>query len=418
MLMAMFVKLKVKIKELAIGYLYPLYRCFLVRKLSHKDQINVVFFAMTLPMWRHQHLYDRLREHPRFNPTIVILPACSYSQEQQAADVKALREYFDAKGVPYVLGIQDDNTICDVRNELAPDILFYPQPYRGCHIDELSYHHFFDKLLCYTPYAFWTSKEEWSYNLPLHKIAWKLFYSTELHRKDAIRYSLVEDSNVEVVGYPTADDFLNSEPQDVWKKQETTKKKIIWASHFTIFPGGYLNQSNFLWMADMMIDIANRYSGKIQFVFKPHPRLYTELCKHPDWGEAKAKEYYALWETMDNTQIETGEFVDLFMTSDAMIHDCGSFSVEYHYSEKPVMYVAKNFEEQVEDKNDFGKIAMKLHYVGKEKQDIIDFIDNVVLHGNDSMKSQRQQFKHDYLLPPNGKTVAENTMDVLIRELC
>ena len=167
-----------------------------------------------------------------------------------------------------------------------------------------------------------------------------------------------------------------------------------------------------------MLGLARKYSDKIQFVFKPHPRLYTELCKYPEWGEDKAKEYYNLWDTMDNTQVETGEFVDLFMTSDAMIHDCGSFSVEYHYSENPVMYVARNFEDQVEDKNDFGKIAMNLHYVGKDKQDIIDFIENVVLNGNDSMKPQRQQFKQDYLLPPNGKTVAENTVDVLLRELC
>ena len=82
------------------------------------------------------------------------------------------------------------------------------------------------------------------------------------------------------------------------------------------------------------------------------------------------------------------------------------------------MYIAKNFEEQVEDKNNFGKIAMNLHYVGKDKQDIIDFIENVVLRGEDPLKPKRQQFKQDYLLPPNGKTVAENTMDVLIRELC
>ena len=61
---------------------------------------------------------------------------------------------------------------------------------------------------------------------------------------------------------------------------------------------------------------------------------------------------------------------------------------------------------------------MNLHYVGKEKQDIIDFIENVVLKGDDPLKPRRQQFKQDYLLPPNGKTVAENTMDVLIRELC
>ena len=196
------------------------------------------------------------------------------------------------------------------------------------------------------------------------------------------------------------------------------KKKLIWAPHFTINEGGYLYQSNFLWMSQIMIDVARKYVDRIHVVFKPHPRLFSELCNHELWGEDKAREYYKLWETMSNTQIETGEFIDLFMTSDAMIHDCGSFSVEYHYSEKPVMYVAQNFEEQIADKNDFGKIAMKLHYVGKDEQDIIDFIENIVLGENDFMQPQRQQFKQDYLLPPNKKTVAENVVDVLLKELC
>lgn len=369
-------------------------------------------------MWRYQHLYELLSKNQRFNANIIIHPAFAYSADQQKADVDALIEFFENKNTPYSLAVTSEGKFIDIRKEFSPDILFYPQPYNNFYSEDISYSNFYDKLLCYYPYAFWTSKENWSYNQPLHKMAWKLFYSTELHRKDAVKYAYRKDNNVEIVGYPTADDFIQTSHASVWKEQAISKKRLIWASHFTIFSGGPLYQSNFLWMADFMLDVVKKYSDEIQFVFKPHPRLYTELCKHPDWGEAKTKEYYKLWETMDNTQIETGEFVDLFMTSDAMIHDCGSFSVEYHYSENPVMYIAQNFEEQVEDKNDFGKLAMNLHYVGKEKQDIIDFIDNVVLKGDDPLKLKRQRFKQDYLLPPNGKTVAENTMDVLIRELC
>lgn len=414
----MFAKLRNIVKDFVIIYLCPIYRWFLVRRLRRKERINVVFFAMSLPMWRHQHLYEKMVRHLRFNPTIVILPSCSYTQEQQDKDVRTLRKYFDGKGIPYVLGIQADGCAYDVRKNLSPDILFYPQPYWGILTEQLAYHRFYDKLLCYTPYAFWTSKDKWSYAQMLHKISWKLFYSTELHRNDAICYSPVKDANVEIVGYPTADDFLPSNHFDVWKSQNTKKKRIIWASHFTIFSGGYLEQSNFLWMADLMLEIARKYSTKVQIVFKPHPRLYTELVKHPDWGKDKVDEYYHLWETMENTQIETGEFIDLFMTSDAMIHDCGSFSVEYHYSGNPVLYVATDFERQLEEKNDFGKLAMNQHYVGRKKEDIIEFIESVVLGGNDPMKEGRVQFKKDYLLPPNGKSVADNIMDVFLKTFC
>ena len=179
-----------------------------------------------------------------------------------------------------------------------------------------------------------------------------------------------------------------------------------------------MEQSNFLWMATFMLELANKYSDSLQFVFKPHPRLYSELVKHKDWGEEKTQLYYNEWANRSNTQIETGEYIDLFMTSDAMIHDCGSFSVEYHYSGNPVMFISDDFEKLVAEKGTFGQLAMRQHYVGENQQDIINFIENVVLKGDDPMKEGREQFKKDYLLPPKGKTVAQNTMDVFLKAFC
>ena len=82
------------------------------------------------------------------------------------------------------------------------------------------------------------------------------------------------------------------------------------------------------------------------------------------------------------------------------------------------MYIADNFEQQVEEKGEFGKLAMRQHYVGKCKDDIINFIENVVLKGDDPMKQGREEFYREYLLPPNGKTVAENTMDIFLKTFC
>lgn len=398
--------------------LLPLYQRILVKRLRKKETINVLFFAMSLSMWRYQNLYELLSRHPKFKVYIVIQPAINYSENQQKEDIDKLVCFFNEQKIPFIIGLDDNGVPIDIRKIISPDILFYPQPYNGYYPDALKYNNFYDKLLCYYPYAFWMSKGDWSYNQPLHKTAWKLFYPTELHKKDAVTYSMRKGKNMEVVGYPTADDFLSGHYLDNWIHQEVPKKRLIWAPHFTIFPGGDVVQSNFLWMADIMIDLCQRYSDYIQFVFKPHPRLFSELCKHSEWGEERAALYYRRWGDMSNSQIETGEFVDLFMTSDAMIHDSGSFCVEYHYSGKPVMYIASNFKEQLKDKNDFGKIAMNLHYVGEGEKDIIDFIENVVLNGDDPMKPQRQQFKREYLLPPNGKTVAENTMDVFLKAFC
>ncbi|MBQ0069648.1 MAG: CDP-glycerol glycerophosphotransferase family protein, partial [Bacteroidales bacterium] len=180
---------------------------------------------------------------------------------------------------------------------------------------------------------------------------------------------------------------------------------------------GLVPRSNFLWMAETMLELASKYQDKIQLAFKPHPRLLTELYKHPDWGKEKTDAYYAQWESRPNTQLETGGFIDLFMTSDAMIHDSGSFAVEYHYSRKPVMFVSRDLNSILDTQSEFGKLAYDMHYIGKTTDDIDSFVTHVVMEGNDSLKEKRDKFYNDYLLPPNGKTVAENTIEDLLKSL-
>lgn len=411
-------KLHDLILQIIINFLLPIYQTVLRYRLRCKDRINVVLIASSLPMWRFQGLYELLSQNARFNVSVFIMPFKTYNVEQQKADVESLVSFFCSRDIPYVMLSDACEKGENELQKLNPDVLFYPQPYLRIYDDAYDYDKFKTRLLCYCPYAFWMSVDGWSYNLPLHNYAWKLFYSTELHRQEAKRYGRSGDRNVEIVGYPNADDFLSGNHKDVWKPQDLKKKRIIYAPHFTIFKGGLLEQSNFLWLGEFMQDVAEKYADKIQFVFKPHPRLFSELCRHEDWGKEKAKAYYDKWDAMENGQLQTGEFIDLFMTSDAMIHDSGSFTVEYHYSGKPVMYVADNIEEQILNKNELGEKAMRLHYIAKTKQDIIDFIENVVLNGEDPMKQDREQFKQDYLLPPNGKTVAQNMADVLINAFC
>lgn len=410
-------KLRKIIKHIKINILLPIYQKGVVFRLRHKKRINVVFIAFSLPMWRYQNLYELLSKHPRFNVSVVIIPTNTFSEEQQNSCMDELVEYFTKRNVNYRLGVNNGDSL-DIKREFDPDILFYPQPYLFMFSEIFQYDKFRFKLLCYYPYAFWTATDDWSYNLPIHNYAWKLFYSTELHRDEARKIAFNKGRNVEVVGYPNADNFINAPYKDIWKLQETRKKRIIWAPHFTISICGPMEQSNFLWMATFMLELANKYMDSVQFVFKPHPRLYSELCKHEDWGERKTKLYYDEWANRNNTQIETGEYIDLFMTSDAMIHDCGSFSVEYHYSGNPVMFVSDDFERLVSEKGKLGQLAMRQHYVGKNQQDIIDFIEIVVLKSDDPMKEGRGQFKKDYLLPPNSKTVAQNTMDVFLKAFC
>ena len=401
------------------------YRLFLfkqycyVKRLRFKDKITVVFFAMNVPMWRYQNLCNYMKTNTRFEVFIVLSPAQTMSKEQQESDLTSLRNYFNQNNISFIdFDSEENRSFCDIRSQINPDILFYPQPYEKVLVKQHRFRQFLDKLICYYPYAFWTSGGKWSYDSFFHNHAWKLFYSTQLNYEDARKIAANKGRNVVVTGYPNADYFLCDPSNDPWKKQKSIKKRVIWAPHFTIEEGiTKLYISNFLWMAELMLELACDFSDTIQVAFKPHPRLKTELYKNALWGKVKTDEYYQKWEIMDNTQLETGDYINLFLTSDAMIHDCSSFTVEYLYTHNPVLYISQDIDNIKKEKNTLGKKALDCHYIANNKEDIILFLRGVVINGQDELFDKRMQFFKEQLLPPNGKTVVQNTMDVLYKTL-
>ena len=415
--------LKELLKYDAVKFLFREYIAFnqrrYVRKLQDKEKINVVFFAMQRSMWKYQYLYQEFKKNNRFNVSIVLSPARRFVKEQQKKDMQELSSYFTEQGIDfYDYDVENPQNAIDVKRVLDPDILFYPQHYSLLLNPLHDSTGFNDRLICYYPYAFWTTKGSWGYNSRMQNYAWKLFYSTKFNYEDAHQYCYNKGKNVYIVGYPSMDDFLYGEHSYEWKNPDRKIKRIIWAPHFSIDPNNrIINRACFLWMADAMLDIAQKNKDKIQIVFKPHPRLMTELYAHPDWGREKTDAYYKQWETMPNTKVETENYIDLFMTSDAMIHDCGSFSVEYLYAGKPVMFMANNEKEYRKELNGLGNGALDQHYIGTDIDAIYRFLDDVVIGGKDIMKGQRAKFVNDILLPPNGKSVVENTMDFIYKGL-
>jgi hypothetical protein len=271
------------------------------------------------------------------------------------------------------------------------------------------------------PYGFWSSTGKLSYDLHFHNMAWRLYYSSELHLQEARRVATNHGRNVRVSGYANADEYLRTDHVSPWKVigDGRQRKRLIWAPHFSIIPANsaFPPRGNFLWMAELMLTLAREYSDRLQIAFKPHPALLTQLYEHKEWGRERADAYYAQWRSMDNTQIETGQFIDLFMTSDAMIHDSGSFVVDYLYFNHPVMFVTRDIERAKSYVNEPGKRAYDAHYVGKTLDDVQNFVDQVVLGGNDTKQTDRQQFYSSFLEEADGLTVAQHIYDDMVRSL-
>ena len=69
-----------------------------------------------------------------------------------------------------------------------------------------------------------------------------------------------------------------------------------------------------------------------------------------------------------------------------MITDCGSFLAEYLPTKKPIMLLVNP---KSSGYNEIGEKLVSSYYKAYKNNDIKDFIDNIVLNGNDYMLSNR-----------------------------
>ena len=161
-----------------------------------------------------------------------------------------------------------------------------------------------------------------------------------------------------------------------------------------------------------MLRMAKKYSDSIQIAFKPHPVLRNKLNEY--WGKERTDEYYKEWDSGENTFFENGEYVDLFLTSDAMIHDSGSFLIEYLYLDKPVMRT-DNGQPLQNEFNDFALSCLDHYYQGKTEDEVEKFI-KMVIDGEDEKKEPRRKFLTENLLPYNRRLPSDNIYDFLVNE--
>lgn len=385
-----------------------------LKALKGKETIRCVFFALFESVWKYDGVYRLMEKSKRFEPVILVCPIVYYGDQNMRENM--LRSYLSFKKKNYhVLCAFDEkaNRYIDVRKELAPDIIFYTSPYKGIIDDRYYIDKFKDILTVYVPYFFNSNRDySLSFNLPLHNLVWRRYVESDFHKQYAERFSR-NKNNIVVSGFPGIDALIDPDyhPKDVWKHPRGSKKKIIWAPHHTIEPVGIIYYSCFLKYMDYMLALARKYADSIEIVFKPHPLLRNKLNKL--WGKKRTDDYYSLWENGYNTSLEEGDYIDWFLTSDAMIHDSASFMVEYLYVNKPVMRTL-NGEVLEQQFNEFGLECLNNHYFAHSENDIEAFVINTI-QGIDPMKERRTDFLTKTLLPHGSPSefIINNILDAI-----
>lgn len=389
-----------------------------VKQIKSKRTANVVFIYSSTALWRYQNLVILLRDDPSFDIRVWICPFKKFSVQECENLYTEADNRFSKLGIKYN-NIDNERDFIKLKDSFSPDLIFYPQLYLKLYNGKIGAEDNRDCLLAYIPYFVDQTVKSWLYDLENHRALWRHYIPTKSHLKVAKKVSEYPMLNRVVVGDLRSEEFATPPASDPWKTINDGKKRkrLIWAPHFQIQPGQLSFRPEFLWVSDIMLEMAKKYADKIQIAFKPHPVLLAELYKHPDWGKERADAYYKQWEEMPNTQLADGEYVDLFKTSDAMIHNSGSFTAEYLYVDRPIAYTTRNVEEVLKPLGEFGRECMSAHQIVGTAEEIENFIVDTVFAGHDPLADRRKGVLQNVLGDNDGKTASQRIYDDLKKSL-
>lgn len=403
-------KIKEKIDAIRgrLGYLYytRIFTPVKVWQVRHKKIINVIFVITELGPWKTESLYLAMLEHPRFKPVLRVIDSAEYDD----AKYKVF-DYLKARGYEYEYIKRDE----PLQKGFRADIIFYQKPYLSAYYEKHRFLKNRNALFCYATYAVHTLRfSQFCNNTAFANFVWQYYFENSSVAEEISQEMDNNGRNIVITGVPMMDGYLlpTSSYNYHWKCEDHKKKRIIWAPHFSFETDSILHYSTFMSYCDVMLELAKKYGDYVEFVLKPHPLLIPHLCDY--WGKERTEEYFKKWIDGENTQLELGAYANLFMTSDAMIHDCSSFTSEYCYTRKPVLYLLHDIDDKHRDSlTTFTRMAFDLHYKGFSTDDIENFIKSVI-NGIDKKSQERELFFLEYLQPPFNHTASENIISAIL----
>lgn len=377
--------------------------CVVWRK-RKKEKIRILFVLQLLSEWKTESLFLEMKKHSRIEPILGITPCLEFPGEEEK-----IRQYCKEKGYDYI-ELDPEKTLV---SQVHPDFILHQKPYVFQISKKYRVKSNITAPCIMLPYGIHTTLETFGINSYLSVFSWRHFYENQSTLDAHKERHLLGGINFRVTGLPFTDTLML--PPDHFNNPWPNKvgmKRIIYAPHHSVPPLGRkgYNFSTFMDNGDFMLKMRDKFKENVYFVFKPHPRLYRNLVEI--WGKERTDNYYNSWRNGENSHLEEGEYLGLFKHSDALIHDCGAFIVEYLFTGNPAMYLINDNRSDV-NLSPYVNKAFQLHYMGKNHDDIEKFIVNVI-NGNDERKDERSAFYKEELIPPFGKTACENIINAIL----
>lgn len=365
----------------------------LKKRIERQGKVRVAFLVVLDSVFPAAKLYERMLEDAFYEPFIVVIPDIARGEANMRFLLDKTQHVLSRKyaGVMSSYDAQTESFI-DISGKC--DLCISANPYSAMTHEyyTVEYLQRQGTLSLYVSYGYMPDYygRDHIMNLPSLNRCWRVFADTRENYEEAKQYTVVRGRNVVLSGYCKMDALADVQE----RKRE--RKRIIIAPHHTVARPD-LPLSNFLTYAEFFQKIPSLYPD-IDWVFRPHPYLYSALCQDQVWGKERTARYFEALQSFPNLSWQDGgDYFDTFVHSDALIHDCSSFLVEYMFTGHPTCYMLRGEDEIDAVFTTLGKNCLEHCYKAFNEQHILDFIDRVVLAEDDPHQIRRMQYVDQHL---------------------
>ncbi|MBQ8651438.1 MAG: CDP-glycerol glycerophosphotransferase family protein [Alphaproteobacteria bacterium] len=371
-----------------------------VRERAKKRHIRVAFLSSENAKWQYQSLYEDMLKNDRFDPFVLITVRKSLTKTKYSFlnYKKITQDNFDSfklqnMKVYYAHDIARNEPI-DIA-EFAPDIVFYEQPWDIFEIHDIEHVSKF-AVPMFVSYGSSIDNGTYESTHPFFQEVYRYFMDNDVAKTRLIDGG-ADKARIITTGSLSLDAYRKQ--VDISKINWTSKGKprIIWCPHHSFYEGSALNFGTFDWNYRFMLEYAKTHND-IEFILKPHPELKRQIVRHNLMNIKEVEDYFNLWSSLKNAKvIESGNYIDMFRTSDLLITDCNSFVLEYFPTKKPVIQLINK---NSVGHNEFGQMITNTYYKAYTVEDIESLFNTLIYQKQDNKKFDRlkvlESLKLDY----------------------
>ncbi len=364
----------------------------MVKRLFGVHPVRVAFLVVYDSAFPLERLFSLMLLDSSFEPEIIVIPDIARGKDYMSKVFQKTYENLHKKYGERVIDSRNGNDFVDYSGKYdlyttmnpysAMTHKFYSIPYmasKGCPVFLVRY--FYDTGTVYS--NTFNRLTELSY-------LWR-FYAQNPQDKIAVKEKqmlLHLFGRIRAIGTPKMDGIVQ------FPMRQKARKCVIIAPHHSLDPIGEdgFSIGNFDRYASFIASLPARYP-QIDWIFRPHPLTMRTMVLSKRWTQAQADCFIRDITAFRNVEYQSGgEYWNTFARADALIQDCSSFLPEWFYTGKPQCFVLRDKLAENRQFLDFGKQLLSHVYKAYNQDDIVGFIDNVVLAGSDFMERDRRAF--------------------------